>query len=86
MTHRYVTQRDLNGTWSVQEVATNVRAIYRGKVLAGLDEKTAALHARRLNDRSIFADALSSPDDSGSLVSRIQQAIEDPLPGSSSTS
>jgi len=46
MIYRFVTQRDLDGTWSVREVANNSRAICRGKLLAGLTEKVAALNAR----------------------------------------
>jgi hypothetical protein len=78
MTYRYVTQRDLDGTWSVREVATNSRAIYRGKILAGLAENVAAINARKLNDRSSSAEG-AFVIDSGSLVSRIQEAIESPL-------
>jgi hypothetical protein len=52
MTYRYVSQLDLDGTWSVREVANNTRAIYRGKLLAGLTEKVAVFNAKKLNDRS----------------------------------
>ena len=83
MTFRYVSQRDLDGTWSVREIATNVRAIYRGKILAGLNEMAATQQARKLNDRSISADGRITPsDDEGSLVSRIKETIEEPFPGS----
>jgi len=85
MSYRYVTQRDIDGTWSVREVVTNIRAIYRGKILAGLNEKAAALLARRLNDSRIADYSPTSPDDAESLVSRIQETIEEPVPGSSST-
>ena len=52
MTYRYVSQLDLDGTWSVREVANNTRAIYRGKLLAGLTEKDAAFNAKKLNNRT----------------------------------
>ena len=81
MTYRYVTQRDLDGTWSVREVANNGRAIYRGKLLAGLTEKVAALNAKKLNDRidtvdGPVASAVACPP----LVARIQETISSPLP------
>jgi hypothetical protein len=56
MSPRYVLQRDLDGTWSVRETATNGPAILRGSPLAGLSEKMAANHARKLNRRVIEAD------------------------------
>jgi hypothetical protein len=81
MTYRYVTQRDLDGTWSVREVGTKCRAIYRGKVLAGLSEKVAALSAKKLNDRSGPDEGpVDSVVDCPPLVSGIQQTIDNPLP------
>ena len=83
MSYRFVVQRDLDGTWSVREVANNSRAIYRGKLLAGLTEEVAALNARMLNDRietvdGFVASAVACPP----LVTRIQETISSPLPRS----
>ena len=81
MSYRYVVQRDLDGTWSVREVANNSRAIYRGKLLAGLSENGAVLNAEKLNDRIESVDgpgasAVACPP----LVARIQETISSPLP------
>jgi hypothetical protein len=51
MLARYVVQRDLDGTWSVRETATNNPASLRGTALVGLSEKMAANHAKKLNNR-----------------------------------
>ena len=56
MFFRYVVQRDLDGTWSVRESATNSPALLRGSLLVGLTEKMAAGYARKLNSRVIEAD------------------------------
>ena len=83
MHQRYVTQRDPDGKWSVREVANNIRAIYRGRLLAGLTENVAALNARTLNDRLESVDGpVASAVDCPPLVTRIQQAIGNPLPRS----
>jgi len=58
---RYVTQRDADGTWSVRARDTNKIAVRGSVKLAGLSEKLAALHARRLNMASrVIADSVSS--------------------------
>lgn len=49
MSFQFVVQRDLDGTWSVRQRATNVPVTIRGKTLSGLTEKAAAQHAKRLN-------------------------------------
>jgi hypothetical protein len=53
---RYVVQRDLDGTWSVRETATNSPVTVRGSALVGLSEKMAASRARKLNSRIIDVD------------------------------
>ena len=60
MSFRYVLQRDLDGTWSVRETATNSPALLRGSLLNGLTEKMAANHARKLNTRVIDVDDKSA--------------------------
>jgi hypothetical protein len=80
MSYRYVTQRDFDSTWSVREVATNNRAVYRGQVLAGLTEAVAALNVRKLNDLSSLDIQLASTADCPLLVTVIQETISSPLP------
>ena len=54
MFFRYVVQRDLDGSWSVRETATNSAVSLRGSLLVGLS--VAANHARKLNNRVIEID------------------------------
>lgn len=56
MSLRYVVQRDLDGTWSVREVGTNVPAVLHGTPQLGLTEDLAAIRAKKLNDHLLKAD------------------------------
>ena len=49
MAFQFVVQRDLDGTWSVRERATNAPVVTGDKPLSGLSEKAAVQHARTLN-------------------------------------
>jgi hypothetical protein len=67
MSARYVVQRDLDGTWSVREVASNGPVILQGTPQLGLTEDLAVIRARKLNTHVIEADNCSgksvSPSD-----------------------
>jgi hypothetical protein len=67
MTYRYVTQRDLDGTWSVLEEGTGRYALFRGSPLAGLSEKSAAMRAERLNGSAPLRAELPPLSQEGSL-------------------
>jgi hypothetical protein len=56
MSYRYVTQRDLDGTWSVREAASDNIVVLLGATQVGLSEDIAAIRTRKLNAGFIQAD------------------------------